>query len=282
MTETEQYEFDRQGFLVLRNFLTDEEVTRLRLAIDSLEQHAMEHYQLEPRKSGNFGSEYHLNAERGYHVTGGHQYGQTFIIEDFFNFDSAFDFLVNHPKTNSYISSLVQEEIGINNSELRIRYPGNCSSTHGGGYCRSYKYRYSVNAKGIDCMMVRFIYFTHDVSNTDGAFCVESGSHKSEFPVPYQCHVDEDPGMIGLEVNSGDAIVFTENLRHGGLTNRSGEPRKTLHVGYGPGWMMSQNIATWDELQYIQPTTWARYDEDQRKFFQPWLRQTPEYQNADR
>lgn len=70
MTETEQYEFDRQGFLVLRNFLTGEEVSRLRLAIDSLEQHAMEHYQLEPRKSGNFGSEYHLNAERGYHVTG--------------------------------------------------------------------------------------------------------------------------------------------------------------------------------------------------------------------
>jgi len=113
MTENERYEFDRQGFLVLRNFLTDEEVSRLRPAIDTLEQHAMDHYQLEPRKSGHFGSEYHFNAERGYHVTGDHQYGQTFIIEDFFNFDSGFDFLVNHPRTNSYISSLVQEEIPI-------------------------------------------------------------------------------------------------------------------------------------------------------------------------
>jgi hypothetical protein len=73
MTEIEQYEFDRQGFLVLRNFLTDEEVRRLKPAIDALEQHAIEHYQLEPRKTGNFGNEYHFNSERGYHVTGGHQ-----------------------------------------------------------------------------------------------------------------------------------------------------------------------------------------------------------------
>ena len=84
--------------------------------------------------------------------------------------------------------------------------------------------------------------------------------------------------MIGLEVKAGDAILFTENLRHGGLTNRSDKTRKTLHVGYGPDWMMSQNIATMDETPNITPEAWARYDEGQRQLFQPWLRQTVAYQ----
>jgi ectoine hydroxylase-related dioxygenase (phytanoyl-CoA dioxygenase family) len=85
--------------------------------------------------------------------------------------------------------------------------------------------------------------------------------------------------MIGLEVKAGDAILFTENLRHGGLTNRSDQVRKTLHVGYGPAWMMSQNISTMDEVPYLKPETWHRYDQGQRDLFQPWLRKELEYQS---
>ena len=52
----------------------------------------------------------------------------------------------------------------------------------------------------------------------------------------------------------------------------------TLHVGYGPYWMMSQNIATMDEPLFIKPETWKRYNTEQKELFQPWLRQGPEYQ----
>ena len=100
-------------------------------------------------------------------------------------------------------------------------------------------------------MMVHFIYFTHDVSDEGGAFCVVPGSHKSAFPCPYACSIDEEPGMIGLEVKTRDAILFTEALRHGGVTNHKNETRMTLHIGYGPYWMMSQNIATMDESLFI-------------------------------
>ena len=40
-----------------------------------------------------------------------------------------------------------------------------------------------------------------------------------------------------------------------------------MHVGYGPAWMMSQNIATMDEPQFILPGTLARYTEEQRALF---------------
>jgi len=89
---------------------------------------------------------------------------------------------------------------------------------------------------------------------------------------------DEEPGMLGLEVKTGDAILFTEALRHSGFTNHKDETRMTLHVGYGPYWMMSPNIATMDEPLFIKPETWKRYNAEQKELFQPWLRQGPEYQ----
>ena len=132
----------------------------------------------------------------------------------------------------------------------------------------SQKYRYGFNQKGIDCMMVRMIYFVHDVSAEEGAFCVVPGTHKSSYSSPYgRVTPEEEPGMISLPVKAGDAILFTENLRHGGFANRSARTRKTLHVGYGPFWMKSQNIATMEQDAYLLPATVARYDEAQRKLF---------------
>ena len=84
------------------------------------------------------------------------------IIEDFFNGDSAFDMLVDHAPTMNYIRAIVPERPTINNSEIRIRYPGNQTHSHLGGPVAS-KYRYSYTGQGISCMMVRMIYFVHDV-----------------------------------------------------------------------------------------------------------------------
>ena len=76
--------------------------------------------------------------------------------------------------------------------------------------------------------------------------------------------------MIGLAVKAGYTILFTENLRHGGLTNRSDKIRKTLHIGYGPFWMKSQNIGTMDEEPYILAQTFARFSEEQSLLFRAW------------
>ena len=76
--------------------------------------------------------------------------------------------------------------------------------------------------------------------------------------------------MDGLEVNAGDAIFFTENVRHGGFTNRSNQVRKTLHVGYGPYWLMSQNHSTMDEPQFITQATFERLTDAQRNLFRAY------------
>ena len=163
MNDLQRYEFDRQGFLVIENMLTAVQVASLAAAVDALEEHAVAGLDDPPRKRSPWGPDYHRDPDLGYHVQGSRQEGSTVIIEDFWNADPAFDLLIGHQPAMDSVSSVIQGRATINNSEIRIRYRGNQSANHGG--TRSAKYRYHVNRNGIDCMMVRMVYFLHDVSN---------------------------------------------------------------------------------------------------------------------
>ena len=155
MNEIELYEFDRVGYITIADFLTEDQVGSLAAAVDVLEEEAAARAAIAPRWKSPIGRfDYHHNVERGYYVSGARETGNTLIVEDFFNADPAFDMLVNHAPTMSYVHAIVQEQPTINNSEIRIRYPGNQTGTHMGGPI-GVKHRYGYNQKGINCMMVR-------------------------------------------------------------------------------------------------------------------------------
>ena len=119
MNDVEKYEFDRVGYLVIPGLLAPEAVAQLATAVDRLEEDALTHKDLPPRLTAPWGSNYHRNEEGGYHVNASDRAGGlTLLIEDFFNFDPAFDQLVNEPKTMSYIHSIIQERPTINNSGI--------------------------------------------------------------------------------------------------------------------------------------------------------------------
>jgi len=269
MNDFERYEFDRTGYLVIKNLLSHDELRKLNAGATELEAHAMPNRSQPPRKAFPWGTGNSHRNERGYHVHGGINTGETLVVEDFWNFSSAFDGLLCHARTESYISNVVLGKATINNSELRIRFTGNNTGTHMGGPI-DHKYRYGFHHGKIDCMMVRMIYFLHDVSAEQGAFCVVPGTHKTNFSPTFKGPPEEEPGMLALEVKAGDGILFTENLRHGGFTNRSAQVRRTLHVGYGPNWMMSQNFSTMEERPHITPETRARLSREQNELFVAW------------
>ena len=206
VNEIQRYEFDRQGLLVIENLLTPAQVATLAPAVEALEEHAVARLAAPPRKRSPWGAEYHRDPDLGYHVQGSREEGSTVIIEDFWNADPAFDLLIGHQRTMKYVCAVIQSRATINNSEIRIRYRGNQSTNHGGTRAANGKYRYHVNQHGIDCMMVRMVYFLHDVSNEQGAFCVVPGTHKGNFDCPYDTNdPDVEPGVVGLEVKAGDA-----------------------------------------------------------------------------
>ncbi len=57
MNDIEKYEFDRLGYVVIKDMLTSEQVTSLAAAIDELEEHALANIQAPPRKQAAWGQD---------------------------------------------------------------------------------------------------------------------------------------------------------------------------------------------------------------------------------
>lgn len=180
MSQADLFEFDRTGYLLVKQMLLADEVSRLHAAVRALEVDARARLTAAPAVAGQ-----NYFASRGYHAlvnagVGSETPGdyRVLVLEDFWNADAAFDLLVDHAPTNVFMSALIQEQPRLNNSQIFLRYPGSESNLHSGGWAggRSHgagsKYRYAVNQLGVDCMMVRAIYFTQAVRADEGAFTV--------------------------------------------------------------------------------------------------------------
>jgi hypothetical protein len=267
MNDFERYLFDLQGYLHIPGLISANVARRLHSAALELERHAVSCQANSPRWRAVWGNEYWQNQEYAYFASlAGQDEGKTLIVEDFWHLPDAFDFLIGHERTMEYIRRIVQGPISINNSELRIRYPNNYTRMHSGHPSgRGAKYRYEVIDGEIHASMVRMIYFLHDVSIDEGPTCFVPGSHRGAFPVPAAVGgLEDEPGLVGVAVKAGDGILLTEACRHGGLANRGQTTRYTLHVGYGPHFLKSQNISTMDEEVHATDALLERLTESQR------------------
>jgi hypothetical protein len=268
MNDTERYLFDLQGYLHIPGLLTPDQTQRACEAACALEHDARGCQTDAPQWRSVWGPQYWQHPHHRYFAgNSGPPAGPTLIVEDFWLYPQAFDFLIGHERTMAYIRRIVQHEVSINNSELRIRYPNNATGMHmGHATSRRPKYRYDVVDGEIEAAMVRMIYFLHDVAIDEGPTCFVPGSHRGAFAVPIETGaVEDEPGVVGLPVKAGDGIVFTEACRHGGFLNRSDKTRYTLHVGYGPHFLKSQNISTMDEQVHVTDDLLARLTDEQRQ-----------------
>lgn len=279
MNDTERFLFDCHGYLHIPAFLQPSEVEGLLSASKELERHAIDCETISPRFRSIIGFEYWRNDQFGYLATYADTSAidRTLVVDDFWLFSSAFDMLIGHEPTMNYVRRLISnrsyrstgpEGILINNAELRMRYTGNASPPHM-GYPRNTNRRfdYRVDVTG-DCSaaMIRMVYFLHDVDLQQGPICFIPGSHRTcfEVPVPPGTPAADEPGMIPVTVKAGDAVLFTEACRHGGIENRSTETRYTLHVGYGPDFLSSHNLSSQDEPMNVTDAFLGRLRPDQK------------------
>jgi len=279
MDQIERYCFDLNGYIVVKNMLSPQETAQLLKAADRMESHVKENVDKEPFFTGEFGIRYHHDHALGYNSYKNEAGGLQLIVDDFFNASSDYDILINHAKTMQYVTELAMGPYNISSAELRYRYKGNITPSHMGGPIDP-RNRYEFLGKStldpltgskkhrdFNLLTVRVIYALHDVPMDNGPFCVVPGTHKANFFSPYGHDPSLEPGMIGLPISAGDAIFFTENLRHGGLPNLLDTPRKTIHMMYSPSWTGSQSPAHWNRSVYITEKTYARYGAAQKALF---------------
>ncbi len=283
MNDVEKYQFDLNGYLLLKGILDPDSVARCLAATNALEDRVCSTIDDEPHFIGHYGLRYHYDKELGCcsYVTNHGGAGPQYVVDDILNADPAFDVLVGHAPTMAYLEELVAGPLWISSSELRCRHRGNITGSHMGGPMDSRNQYQFVGRPLVDwhsgeptvrefnLLTVRVMYALHDVPMENGPLCVVPGSHKANFHSPYGKDPLEEPGMIGLPMQAGDALIFTENLRHGGLPNLADQTRKTIHMCFGPSWAGSQSPAHWNGFVHVTEAAWARYSEAQRALLPP-------------
>ncbi|MGD1914467.1 MAG: phytanoyl-CoA dioxygenase family protein [Rivularia sp. (in: cyanobacteria)] len=209
MNEFEPYLFDLQGFLVVENVISNEEIAILRELVDK--QVALKN---QPEAS-------------------------RLRFDSLLSWGKPLRNLINNPQITPYLSELLGEKFRLDHDYLHIIREGlgpiGCN-LHGGGTPYDPTQYYSFRNGRIYNGLLAVAYELNDVNPGDGGFACIPGSHKSNLPCPQEWLNLEFPDsrVKSVTVNAGNAIIFTEALTHGTLPWRGKNERRTLFYKYSP------------------------------------------------
>ncbi|MBO7743628.1 phytanoyl-CoA dioxygenase family protein [Paenibacillus sp. MWE-103] len=201
MNEKEKYLFDLQGFIVIKDVLTAEQLTKLNKAIDEQADIAPE-----ARKS--------------------------FMLWE----EQAFRDLIDDPKTEPYLTEILGEEYRLDHEYSIIHRKGAPPlGLHGGGVPYDPGQYYTFQDGKMYSGLTVVSYALTDIGPEDGGFCCIPGSHKSNYRTPAEYkHYSEIGPVVHIPQQAGDAILFSEALTHGTFAWQAAHERRSLLYKYSP------------------------------------------------
>lgn len=208
MTNEEKFTFDLEGYLIIKNVLTPDEVAEM----NEIADHVF------PREDDKTGT------HRTSHVS---LWGEPFKR------------LIDQPTVLPYLVELLGPYVRLDHDYCIFMMEGDQGGRlHGGPDVVGdhwYKYRDAVMRNGLTVAT----YFLSDAAEGDGGFACIPGSHKSNLlkNLPQAVRSFECPAhyVVQPAVEAGDVLIFTEALVHGTMTWRSKHERRSLLYKYSPG-----------------------------------------------
>ena len=211
MTSEEKFQVDLQGYLVIKNILTDDEVAEMNAFIDRESSERL----------------------RGHGERVSSLWGEPFKS------------LIDHPKILPYLLELLGPHVRLDHDYTIFMDEGQEGGRLHGGEDGGgpggpeadhwYKYRDGIMRNGLSVMS----YNLADAPEGAGGFACIPGSHKSNFlqELPSDVRHFERPAHYVAQppVEAGDVLFFTEALVHGTMTWRAKHQRRSLLYKYSPG-----------------------------------------------
>ena len=245
MTPEERFMFDLEGYLIIKNVLTSEEVKRLNEVADA-----------------TFVRDYDDPGKDSKGRAGRRQVGRVSA------WSPETQALIDHPRILPYLIELLGPAFRLDHDYCIFMRPGAaCGRLHGapGGHTgsqRKYLYLEGEMLNGLSVVT----FFLADAKAGDGGFACIPGSHKTNFGqnVPHEVrNFERVPDyMVQPEVEAGDALIFTEALMHGTMPWRASHERRAFLYKYAPGHLAySNNFYNADD--YTNPS------EQQRRVLTP-------------
>jgi hypothetical protein len=228
--------FDLNGFLILRNALDADLLARLNAEFDAFPQDLP------------LGHWYKGAQRRDYNPATGLELHSCVEIGE------PFQELIDHPAWIGHVRHYAGEEdsyvqgLFIDECIASVRTGGGRHNVHSGGYRGALRGRYDYRHGVFRCGQVNIIPALTDIGPGDGPTMVIPGSHKSNFPHPQSEEyayfggksMDTIEGAIPVYLNKGDALLFVDGLMHGGAERTNPGERRILIYRYGPVWAASR------------------------------------------
>lgn len=206
LTEEQKHQWKEDGYIILKNVLSSDEIKNLTTAIDQM----YEEHQKQPDVKPNAGLD------------------RRNVMED----NDIFVELIDHPAMFPVVLELMGPYILLGMSEVIVRPPQpegkGLLHTDGGQAMRQIR----VSESSLP-LQIKLHYFLTDLPNPDsGNFTVVPGSHNRPFPEGGFKEGPYIPEAVQLCVNAGDVAIFPHAMWHGFVVNKSDKPRKTLVYCY--------------------------------------------------
>lgn len=221
MTPEEKFLFDIQGYIVIKNVLTPDEVARLNAIADEKFPPTERQNGLRTSRVSLWGPEYQA--------------------------------LIDHPNVMPYLLELIDSKFRLDHDYCIFMRDGDPGGHLHGGEGHEGDHWYKVRDGQILNGLCVITFFLTPAKKGDGGFVCIPGTHKSPFlnNIPREVLRQERPAdyVVQPEVEAGDALFFTEALVHGTAAWRASHERRALLYKYSPGhsaW--SQNYYKLDEF----------------------------------
>lgn len=241
LTDSEAATFERDGFLVVEEALSDAKVAELSELMDR------------------------LVASGGYtHTPHGARAGRVNAI-DVAGLDPALIELVDHPRTLPKVWGILGWNIHLYHSHYitaeQIDRPSNGGAEATLGWHQdSGQINQDLETNPRPRLSLKVAYFLSDASEPDrGNFWVLPGSHlRNEIEVPASGRGQPD-GAMPVCVTPGTAVLFDRRLWHAGSPNYAPIVRKALFYGYSHRWVHARDEVT------VPPDLWEAADPIRRQ-----------------
>lgn len=219
LTDEQRQRFDRDGFLVLRDALPQEFVSRLIEAADRL-------FDAGVAKDG-------LSARHHWQM------------RNCLPADPVFRELVDYPTVLPIVTGLLDWDLHLITSHLIVRPPsppGTTDHFKGEGWHRDGGQSARQMAEPHPRLFLKVAYFLSDQSGTGrGNTMVVPGSNRLTGPPAQAPDAPHPYGAIEITGKPGDAFLFEQRCWHAVGPNYSNITRKTLFMGYGFRWVRAMD-----------------------------------------
>jgi len=227
MDDYQRYFFDLNGYLVIEDALSTEEVAACNAAIDANPERIR-------RRSGEqllSGGSRALQAEQGRGDIGGMLTWPKPWCQPFRD-------LLSHRRVMPVLLELLRDGFRLDHLYGILMTAGTEGHVlHGGGTADDLTSFYQFHNGRMRCGLTVVTWVLTDQNPGDGGFACIPGSHKANYPAPRDvARLEKDIGVVRQVVaKAGSAVIFTEALTHGTLPWRASHERRSILYKYSPG-----------------------------------------------